>query len=77
MIVNIYSDNILRSLRKPSDIGYKIPRGGLFAYVSCANYFGESVEWFGYALHANTWSAWAFFFFTLGNLVPRAIEHHK
>lgn len=38
MIINIHSDHILRNLRKNNEKGYKIPRGGLFEYVSCINY---------------------------------------
>eukprot|EP00419_Tripos_fusus_P019848 CAMPEP_0172758964 /NCGR_PEP_ID=MMETSP1074-20121228/166773_1 /TAXON_ID=2916 /ORGANISM="Ceratium fusus, Strain PA161109" /LENGTH=297 /DNA_ID=CAMNT_0013592651 /DNA_START=10 /DNA_END=900 /DNA_ORIENTATION=+ len=29
---------------------YKIPHGGLFYFVSCANYSAEILEWFGYAV---------------------------
>ncbi|GAB6026022.1 hypothetical protein CHUAL_012233, partial [Chamberlinius hualienensis] len=36
--INITSDYRLASLRKPGETGYKIPTGGLFEYVSCANY---------------------------------------
>ncbi|XP_040206871.1 3-oxo-5-alpha-steroid 4-dehydrogenase 2 [Rana temporaria] len=77
MAINIHSDYILRNLRKPSDFGYKIPEGGMFKYVSGANYFGEIVEWFGYALA--TWSlpGFAFSLFTLCSIGPRAYHHHK
>ena len=46
--INTQADGILRSLRDASvadDRGYKIPRGGMFEYVSGANFFGEIVEW--------------------------------
>jgi 3-oxo-5-alpha-steroid 4-dehydrogenase 1 len=48
--INVTSDNILINLRGPGETGYKIPRGGLFEYVSCPNFFGEIVEWTGFAL---------------------------
>lgn len=51
-IINSYHDSLLIGLRKTtnddSKSNYKIPRGGLFEYVSCANYFGELMEWWGY-----------------------------
>ncbi|KAK4825411.1 hypothetical protein QYF61_027177, partial [Mycteria americana] len=76
MGINIHSDLLLRQLRKPGEVIYKIPQGGLFTYVSGANYFGEIVEWFGFAIA--TWSlpAFAFAFFTLCCIGPRAYHHH-
>ncbi len=50
MLINIGSDNILMRLRKPGETGYKIPQGGLFRWVSCPNYFGEILEWIGFAI---------------------------
>ena len=38
-VINNYSDTQLINLRKPGEIGYKIPMGGLFKYVSCPNHF--------------------------------------
>ena len=32
MLINIYSDHLLRSLRKPGDCGYKIPKGICIMY---------------------------------------------
>lgn len=50
--VNWQADAILRGLRKPGETGYKIPRGGAFELVSGANFFGEILEWAGFALAA-------------------------
>lgn len=76
--INLQSDALLRGLRRPSETGYSVPRGGAFEYVSCANYLGEIVEWCGYALASGgrlPAVAWAFF--TAANLVPRAKHHHE
>ncbi|XP_054422023.1 3-oxo-5-alpha-steroid 4-dehydrogenase 2 [Pteronotus mesoamericanus] len=77
MGINIHSDYILRQLRKPGEIVYKIPQGGLFTYVSGANFLGEIIEWIGFALA--TWSlpALAFAFFSLCFLGLRAFHHHR
>ena len=77
--LNMQADEILRNLRKPSDKPgtYKIPRGGLFEYVSGGNYAGECLEWLGFALANNTPAAWGFFFFTFANVGPRANDTHK
>lgn len=77
---NIQSDSILISLRsnkKTDGQKYLIPKGGLFEYVSAANYFGESLEWFGFALACNHPASWIFCLFTLSNLVPRGYSAHK
>ncbi|MCX6282556.1 MAG: DUF1295 domain-containing protein [Bacteroidetes bacterium] len=77
MFINMQSDNILIHLRKPGETGYVIPVGGLFKYISCPNHFGEILEWFGYALM--TWSSpgLAFAVWTMVNLLPRALHHHR
>lgn len=77
LIINIHSDSILRNLRKPNETGYKIPTGGIYNYVSCGNYFGEILEWFGYALACNSIAGLAFFILTVANIGPRAIEYHR
>lgn len=74
---NIYSDEILRNLRKPGESGYKIPRGGLYKWVSSPNYLCETVEWFGWALATWSTAGLAFAVYTAANLAPRAFVHHK
>jgi 3-oxo-5-alpha-steroid 4-dehydrogenase 1 len=77
-VINIRSDNTLISLRKPTEKkgGYKIPRGGMFEYVSAANYFGEILEWTGWAIASRSLPAVAFAIFTFANLAPRGWKHH-
>uniref|UniRef100_A0A8C0N0Y7 3-oxo-5alpha-steroid 4-dehydrogenase (NADP(+)) n=3 Tax=Canis lupus familiaris TaxID=9615 RepID=A0A8C0N0Y7_CANLF len=77
MLINIHSDHILRNLRKPGETGYKIPRGGLFEYVTAANYFGEVVEWCGYGLASWSIQGGAFALFTFCILLTRAQQHHR
>jgi len=75
--INQHADHVLINLRQPGETGYKIPRGGLFEYVSAANYFGELIEWTGWALL--TWSlpGLVFVLWTAANLVPRALAQHR
>lgn len=72
MAINIHSDYIIRHLRKPGDTAHYIPRGGMFRYVSSANYFGEVVEWTGFAILTWSWAGAVFALWTFANLAPRA-----
>ena len=49
MAINMHSDSVLRGLRAPGETGYRIPYGGLFSHISAPNYFGETLEWCGFA----------------------------
>ncbi|MCJ7700979.1 MAG: DUF1295 domain-containing protein [Anaerolineales bacterium] len=75
-IINRRADRILQNLRKPGDTKYKIPYGYLYRWISCPNYFGEIIEWTGWAIA--TWSlpGLAFALWTFANLAPRARAHH-
>lgn len=72
MWVNLHSDHIIRHLRKPGDTRHYIPHGGMFRYVSSANYFGELTEWIGFAIASWSWSGLVFAWWTFANLAPRA-----
>ena len=76
-VINLHSDHVLRGLRGSVKNGYSIPRGGLFKFISCPNYFGEILEWTGWAIA--TWSVpgLAFAVFTIANLAPRAFTNHR
>ena len=92
--MNYSADGTLRDLRihvKKTDVDstttndyhpiqgyYRIPYGGLFTFVSCPNYLGEIIEWFGFTVACGfTKSSLAFFLFTCANLIPRAFAHHR
>jgi steroid 5-alpha-reductase/3-oxo-5-alpha-steroid 4-dehydrogenase 1 len=75
--INKQSDAILLSLRKPGETGYKIPRGGLYRWVSCPNYLGELLEWVGWTIATWSFAGLAFALYTAANLVPRALDNHR
>ncbi len=77
-VINLNSDYIIRNLRKSNDDNrHYIPHGGMFQYVSSANYFGELLEWIGFAIF--TWSAagTVFAIWTFAILAPRAAQIHR
>ncbi len=56
---------------------YRIPRGGLFEYVSNPSYFSELVFWVGFAVF--TWSLGGVYILaiSMANLIPRAVATHR
>ena len=74
--LNISSDNTLIKLRT-NQKGYVIPNGGLFNYVSCPNFFGEIIEWLGFAIMTLNPGSISFLIWTICNLIPRSKAHHK
>ena len=75
--INQHADWVLMNLRKPGETGYKIPRGGLYEYITCPNYFGELLEWTGFAVASWSLPGLAFALYTFANLAPRARDHHR
>lgn len=75
--VHFKSDRILIRLREHGEYDYKVPRGFLFEYVSCPNYFGEILEWLGWSLLVLNVAGFSFFFWTVANLLPRALSSHS
>lgn len=76
VIINFKSDNILLKIKNQKQ-GYQIPNGFMFKYLSCPNYFGEMVEWFGFAIMTWSFPGLLFALWTVFNLAPRAISTHK
>ena len=77
MYINIRSDYKLINLRSKPTNGYKIPRGWMFEYISCPNYFGEIIQWLGFAIIALNLPAFSFLIWTMANLIPRALANHN
>ena len=76
-VLHVHSDGIIRKLRAPGDTAYKIPRGGMFRWVSSPHYLGEIIQWTGWAILTWSLAGVAFALFTLCNLAPRAISNHR
>ncbi|MGB0641280.1 MAG: 3-oxo-5-alpha-steroid 4-dehydrogenase, partial [Myxococcota bacterium] len=49
----------------------------LYRYVSCPNYLGEMVQWIGWAIAMNSLAGVSFAVWTVANLLPRALTHHR
>lgn len=80
MIINMHSDYIIRHLRVPGDNKHYLPKTGMFKYVTSANYFGEFIEWVGFAILTWSLSGVVFALWTFANLAPRAARiynHYK
>lgn len=80
MIINLHSDHVIRNLRKPGDTKHYMPTKGFYKYVTSANYFGELIEWVGFAILTQSDAAWIFVLWTFANLAPRAYairKHYK
>ena len=75
--INREADRRLRAVRRLAAGGYGVPRGWLFEKVSCPNYLGEIVEWCGWALLTWSTAGLAFAAYTIANLTPRALAHHR
>ena len=78
LAINLHADHVVRTLRTRQEVEagakvYRIPRGGLFEYVSNPSYFSELLLWVGFALF--TWSLAGVYILAISaaNLVPRAI----
>jgi len=64
-------------LRRDLGPGYHIPSGFMYRWVSCPNYLGEIMQWFGFALAVHALPVWSFVAWTIANLLPRAMRHHQ
>ena len=72
MGINWHSDYVIRHLRQPGDTRHYLPEKGMYHWVTSGNYFGELLEWTGFALATSSSAAWVFVWWTFANLAPRA-----
>lgn len=79
--INIFSDYSMIKQRRENIHGlngqYIIPRGFLFNYISCPNYFGEIIEWLSFIVISSSFSSFVFFITNISFLYPRAIQYHE
>ena len=64
-------------LKREKGPGYHLPNSFLYKYLSAPNYFGEIIEWIGWAILTASISGVVFLIWVIANLFPRAIAHHK
>ena len=77
MFINIRSDYIMIALKKRKGPGYHLPNSFLYKYLSAPNYFGEIIEWIGWAILTSSISGVVFLIWVIANLFPRALAHHR
>jgi len=77
--INIFSDYSMAKQRRMQGLNgqYIIPRGFLFEYISCPNYFGEIIEWLSFMVLSSSFSGFIFFITNISFLYPRAIHIHE
>jgi protein-S-isoprenylcysteine O-methyltransferase Ste14 len=75
--IHVHADAHLQNLRKTKGPGYHLPTSGLFRRISSPNYFGELMEWIGWAILTWSWSGVSFVIWTAANLIPRARSTHR
>ena len=75
--INRYADLLLRRLRAEDSSKYYVPHGFLFDLISCPNYFGEMLEWFGWALATWSVAGVVWLLFSSATFIPRARDNHE
>ncbi|KDQ14837.1 hypothetical protein BOTBODRAFT_32192 [Botryobasidium botryosum FD-172 SS1] len=74
---NLQAHLTLRWLRPAGTRARGIPRGYLFEYVSCPNYFTEALAWVAVTALSGSWSAGVFLFVSTVQMALWAIKKHR
>ena len=77
MLVNKKGESDFKRLVRSDVNTYVMPSGGLLDTISNPHYFGELIQWLGWAVLCWSPAGFAFFIFTFANLFPRAILNHR
>jgi hypothetical protein len=75
--INTDSDRRLTNLRKPGETDFKIPHGGMFEYVSAANYFGDIIKMFGWCVISWSFPSFSILCVFLSTIFPRGLQYHQ
>lgn len=76
-LLNFKTHGILRDLRKPGTNERGIPKGWGFGFVSCANYFYESLVWLIFSLFSGTLTSYVFLLVSFGQMTQWALGKHR
>jgi len=74
---NLISHVMLRNLRPEGSTERKIPRGFLFEFVSCPNYFFETLVWIGFTLLTQSVASFLFLLMGTGQMWVWAVQKHR
>jgi len=73
---NLQAHLTLRNLRAAGTTDRAIPHGGLFEWVSCANYTFEILAWLVFSIATNTLTGWLFLLLSTGQMLSWAMKKH-
>jgi len=73
---NGWAHMVLRNLRRPGTKDRGVPRGGLFEYVTCANYTYELLAWLVFAVLTQALTSYLFFVVSFGQIALWALKKH-
>jgi very-long-chain enoyl-CoA reductase len=74
---NLHSHVYQSSLRADGSKTYKEPKGGLFRYVTCANYTCEIYNWVGFNIATQSVWGWVFALCGSAQMVAWANAKHR
>ena len=76
-LMNFLCHNVLKNLRKPGSTERGIPKGFGFGFVSCANYFWETMCWLSYAVLSGCTTSYLFLLFSFYQMTVWAFQKHR